>query len=76
MTLGLVGKAISRVASFFFNGRNQKDRPGLVTFSANSTGVVMSELGANRVPKIDWWEVVIWVLLVGAISTGALILVH
>lgn len=49
--------------------------PGLVIVSANSTGVDMSDLGANRVPKIDWWELLVSVLLVGAVSAGALILV-
>ncbi len=56
--------------------REPKGMPGLIIVSANSTGGVMSELGANRVPKIDWWELLISALLVGAISAVALILVH
>ncbi len=57
-------------------GREPNGLLGLVIVSANSTGVVMSELGADRVPKIDWWKLLISALFVGSISAGALILVH
>ncbi len=61
--------------ALFFR-REPNGLPGLVIVSANSTGVVMSELGADRVPKIDWWKLLISALFVGSISAGALILVH
>ncbi len=59
------------------DGRNRKPLRELVAQRQfPRMGSIMSELGASRVPKIDWWELLISVLLVSAICAGALIMLH